>query len=369
MSTIPTPPTFKDQAVLVVGNGTALKGWQSVRVSRSIERLPSDFGLGMTERFIDASVVAVSPGDPFQLLLGADIVMTGYVDSVNAMLAPDEHTLAVAGRSKCADLIDCAAEWPGSQIANSNLEQIAAQLAKPYEGLEVWSDLTGLPIVTNMQFMLGETPYSIIERVARFSAALVYDDPEGHLILTRVGKEFAAGGLHEGINVENVTSAFSMLDRFSEYIAVLQALDMYQDFSGGSQNVITTQQDPTVPRHRRRIIIAENTSAVGVQITAQRAVWEMNRRTARSASVTVTTDSWRDASGALWKPNTLCHVELPSVKVATADLLIGSVTYRLDQSGTHADLTLMPPDAFKPEPYFLQPQTADVKSVDTSKVQ
>ena len=43
-----------DSVSLVVGTtGAALRGWTDVRVTRGIERMPSDFGIGMTERFTD----------------------------------------------------------------------------------------------------------------------------------------------------------------------------------------------------------------------------------------------------------------------------------------------------------------------------
>jgi prophage tail gpP-like protein len=362
-------PTFSDQAVLVTGDGAALTGWTSVRVTRGIERMPADFGISLSERYTDDLAVSVSPGDAFQLLLGSDVVMTGYVDTVNIQLGPQTHTLTVAGRSKCADLVDCSAEWPGMQIMNADLLQIAAQLVQPYQGVTVLSNLSGLPLVQQLNILFGETPWSILERIARFSAALVYDDPDGNLVITRVGTMLAAAGFQEGINVETASVNYSMLDRFSEYLAVQQAFDTLSDLSGGSMNVISTLEDSTVPRHRQHVIIAENLSAPGLDIAAQRAAWEMNRRTARGAAVTLTTDSWRDASGVLWTPNTLAHVQLPTLKMPDAMLLIGEVTYRLDSQGTHADLTLMAPDAFAPQPYFLQPQYQDVLPVNAGAVQ
>ncbi|GJG92831.1 phage baseplate assembly protein [Cupriavidus pauculus] len=359
-----------NEASLVIGaQARALKGWQQIRITRGIERMPSDFSITMSERFVSGGDVSVSPGDSFQLRLGADLVMTGYVDTVSPALSDGAHSISVAGRSKCADLVDCAAEWPGMQIVNSNIQQIATQLAVPYTGLGVVCDVTDMPYVQQLNIMLGETPYSVLERVARYSAVLLYDNAEGNLVITRVGDRVAAGGFAEGINVESIRGVFSVLDRFSEYMAVQQALDMLSDLSGGSLNVITRVADQGVTRRRQRVIVAENLSAIGIEVTQRRAVWEMNRRIARGNIVTLTTDSWRDADGALWEPNTLVHITAPTVKVPDAMMLIGSVTYRLDESGTHADLVLMPSDAFTPEPYQLQPQFADVIGTDVRGIQ
>lgn len=355
---------------LVIGDQQReMAGWNNVRITRGIERLPSDFSLTLTEKYPGVTDVVVNAGDPFHLFLGADVVMTGYVDTISDGYDAQNHTVAAAGRSKCADLVDCAAEWPGMQIVNSDLAQIATQLATPYKGLGVQCDLTGMPTVQQLNILLGETPWSIIERVSRYSAALAYDNAAGDLVLARVGTSEAAGGFEEGVNVESAGTVFSMLDRFSEYMAVQQALDMLSDLPGGSLNVITKVTDGGVARRRQRVIIAENLSASGLAITEQRAVWEMNRRIARGAAVRVTTDSWRDAAGKLWEPNTLVPVHLPTLKVWRENLLVGEVTYRLDDEGEHADVLLMPPDAFAPQPFLLQPQFADVLGTDVRGIQ
>ncbi|GCE81847.1 hypothetical protein MSKU3_3322 [Komagataeibacter oboediens] len=85
--------------------------------------------------------------------------------------------------------------------------------------------------------------------------------------------------------------------------------------------------------------------------------WEVNRRIGRAYPVTLTTDSWRDAAGQLWLPNTLAPV---TARDGTAsDLLIGELTLRQTvEDGTHADVVLMPPAAFSPEP-MLNPVLAD----------
>lgn len=360
----------ENEVRLVIGDQQReMAGWNNVRITRGIERLPSDFSLTLTEKYPGVTDVVVNAGDPFQLFLGADVVMTGYVDTISDGYDAQNHTVAASGRSKCSDLVDCAAEWPGMQIVNSDLAQIATQLTVPYKGLGVQCDLTDLPKVQQLNILLGETPWSIIERVSRYSAALAYDNATGDLVLARVGTTEAAGGFEEGINVESARKVFSMLDRFSEYMAVQQALDMLSDLSGGSLNVITKVTDGGVARRRQRVIIAENLSASGLAITEQRAVWEMNRRIARGIAVQLTTDSWRDAAGNLWEPNTLARVHLPELKVTESMMLIGEVTYRLDDDGEHADLLLMPPDAFAPQPFLLQPQFADVTATDVRGIQ
>ena len=78
--------------------------------------------------------------------------------------------------------------------------------------------------------------------------------------------------------------------------------------------------------------------------------WEWGRRLGRSQAASITCDLWRDTAGNLWQPNYLAPIEAPAADITGANWIIGSVTYRKDASGTHADLILMPPLAFEPQP-------------------
>jgi prophage tail gpP-like protein len=120
----------------------------------------------------------------------------------------------------------------------------------------------------------------------------------------------------------------------------------------------STFPDPNV-RHRRRVIIAEAGDA-GVDVGLQRGAWEAAARYGKSFRLTLTTDSWRDALGALWTPNTTVQVDIPALKLTARTWVISEVSYRRDRDGTHTDLVIMPPAAFQPEPILLAPTFADV---------
>jgi prophage tail gpP-like protein len=83
----------------------------------------------------------------------------------------------------------------------------------------------------------------------------------------------------------------------------------------------------------------------------------------RSMQVRLSTDSWRDASGALYEPNTLVDIDLPGLKLTPRIWLIADVTYVRDEQGTRTDLVIMPPQAFYPEPVTLYPVAPDYTTV------
>ena len=102
-------------------------------------------------------------------------------------------------------------------------------------------------------------------------------------------------------------------------------------------------------RFRPRAIVSEQVAGT-IDLGQQRAAWEMNRRNGRAQVAQITCDSWRDGAGTLWEPNKLALIDMAALKVTKQTWLIAQVVYRIDESGTHADVTLMPPAAFAPEP-------------------
>ncbi|ARK42655.1 phage baseplate assembly protein [Burkholderia pseudomallei] len=353
-----------DGILLSIGN-YMLSGWTSLRCTRGIERFPSDFEIGMTELFPgQANDVVVQPGDECILTIGLDPVVTGYVDKVLPSFNANMHEIRVTGRGKCQDVLDCAALWPSGQISNCTVVDIATKLAEPY-GVTVNCDVTGLPIIPQQNIMLGETAYEIIERSARFSALLVYEERDGTLRLARANTEAMASGIQEGINLESAAVDWSMDQRYSDITCVMIGTNNLQDLNAVNQPAYTII-DPNVPRFRNRIIIAE-AGEIGWNVGKQRADWEIARRAGRSRVVHVVVDNWRDVDGNLWEPNKLIDVLIPSLKVSKDQggtvperFLISEVTYHLGLDGTHAELTLMIPEAFEPQPIVLMPQYGDV---------
>lgn len=339
-------------------------------MTRGIERCPSDFDVLMTELYPgDLAAFVIQPGDACQVRLGDDLVITGYVDRLVPSFSDGQHAIRVMGRSKCADLVDCDAEWPGGQITGSSVVEIARKLAAPYGVSTSGADALPITVSTDVsdpdppiqQFnlMLGEKAFDIIERLCRYAALLAYDDPAGNLFLTRVGQVSAASGFEQGINVQSASLEYSMDQRYSEVLAFIQHVDTFAD-AGDGGNQIATVTDPNVPRHRRKVLIAESGDS-GFAVLQKRADWEVSRRSGRSRRLQVTTDGWRDSAGTLYAPNTLVPVNFPALKLESTTWLISEVTYKRDgQSGTTCDLVIMPPTAFDVQPTLLNKVQADV---------
>lgn len=340
-----TPPS--DDVSIVIG-GKRLAGWTEVRITRGIERIPNDFELKLTERFPgQADAMVILPGQACEVFIGIDKVVTGYVDRVMPMISARDHSITVTGRGKCQDLLDCAAEWPGGQISGSSVLEIAKKIAAPY-GIEVIGE-NGSTTIPQFNLMLGETAYEIIERLCRISQLLAYEDEDGVLNLATTKLDIAASGFAQGVNVLNAVAAWTQDQRFSEYQVYRFSFDPYKDIGEGG-NLVATFYDKGVQRHRRRIIIIENGKDMGLENAQDRAQWEAARRFGRSGEVRLSTDAWRDRSGALYQPNTLMPIDIPALKIHDKLWTVSEVTYHKTSAGTTCDLVLMPPDAFMVQP-------------------
>ncbi|WP_406867213.1 phage baseplate assembly protein [Paraburkholderia fungorum] len=345
---------MSDDLTLVIGS-QQISGWTSIRVSRGVERCPSDFEIEATERFPGVSDIEILPGSPCTVLLGSDIVISGYIDRIRPRIRKNEHAVIISGRGKCQDLVDCSVYQSGFQYLNMHVLDIAKQMAA-----EVGVNVSLAPgadqgdVIEQLNVIMGETPYDVIERICRFRAMLLYEDTDGSLILSNVtNRVSAASGFQEGINVEEAEGVYAMDGRFSTYVAVQMGLDVWRDVGDGG-NLIAIETDPGVPRNRPKVIIAEGVYG-GQVLAAERAKWEKARRAGRGFAVRLTTDGWRDSAGALYEPNTLVTLDIPSLKLNGKTWVIADITYTKSMQGTKAMLTCMPPNAFNPAPVILNP--------------
>jgi prophage tail gpP-like protein len=286
--------------------------------------------------------------------IGGDLVLTGYVDRYTAQINAGNHMIRISGRSKSEDLVDCSAVFgdinqPGFQQINGTTLAIVEQLAKPY-GITVKTSAGDGVTIPQFNILLGETPWEIIDRITRYSQMIVYDLPDGSIMLAKVGTDSMASGFSLGANVEEGDVSFSMDGRFSEYEGHLTSVLTFGTEAGvNTPDVGKIVRDEGVPRFRKRYVISEQ-FVNGRDIVYDRAVWEMNKRKGQSYQFNVKCDSWRDSAGKLWEVNKLAPIQAEALKLRNANYIIAAVTYTRDESGQHGQLTLMPPEAF-----FVQP--------------
>jgi prophage tail gpP-like protein len=352
-------PVGGDDLTLIIGN-TSWSGWTSVRLMRSLDTVPANFDIQVTEKYPASPDIDIKPGDVCKVQIGGDLVLTGYIDRYRAQVSPSAHTVEIIGRSKSADLVDCAAfigeKDPSKeqyQLPPGNTLSVVKALAAPY-GIAVNSTAGDGVAIPKYPISLGETAWELIDRITKYSQVVVYDMPDGSLMMATAGEEAMASGFVQGVNIEHAEVDFTMDQRYSIYEGFQTAvLGLTLD---GAANVPPSAiaTDTAVTRFRKKIIISEQNDTNG-DIISRRVNWEAARRAGRSTAVTLVCDSWRDTSNNLWAPNHIASVKLPALKIADVAWVIGQVTYIKDLDGRHAEVLLMPANAFLPEPLAFIP--------------
>lgn len=385
-----------NNAVRLEVNGSDYGGWKSVRIEAGIERQARSFDLAVTDRWPGATDVPrrIKPGDACQVYIGADLVLTGYVDATPIKYDGRSITVATRGRSKTADLVDCcpvqssstagssaAESWAdvkgpagtkaakvqppaqsASQWRNQKLERIAAALAAPYN-VQVYAEVdTGKPIAEH-SIQVGETVFESIDRMLRLRHVLSTDTALGQLVFIEVASGgHASTAIELGVNVLSADATLDYTGVFSDYIVKGQRAGSDSAFGSAvseEEGESTPEDDAGAPQLdgssgtardnmalRRRVLVLKQSGQADEGTVQDRADYERAHRKAKALQTTYTVAGWRQDDGALWVPNQLAAVRDEKVGFSV-DMLIAEVAYILDDQGMRCELKVGPPDGYR----------------------
>ncbi|WP_156293352.1 phage baseplate assembly protein [Serratia oryzae] len=326
-------------------------GWTSVSISAGIERLARDFNIEITRQWPGSEDVGnlqpkIKKGDPVTVLIGTDLVITGYIDATPVRYDARSVSVGIVGRSKTADLIDCSAMT--TQFTGRTFTQIAEQLARPFGVSVVNAGIESTPVI-GLQVDFGETVIDVLDKMMGLQQVLAYDNPAGELVIGPVGASHCVTALVLGENIISCDTEQSIKERFSEYQVAGQRAGNDEDFGEVITSAIRAKTVDGGVRRYRPMVIKQAGNATGGSVI-ERSQFEMLRRAARTDEVTYTVQGWRQGNGKLWEPNQLVTVYDPVLGFINRDMLIAEVTYSKSEQGTTAQLRIGPPDAYLPKP-------------------
>jgi len=339
-----TVPQNNVDDVFLYVRGTLFGGWLGVTITRSLEAVSGSFEVSLTDAW-EAGMEpwAIFDGDPVKVMIGNDVVITGYVDSTEVSHDASAHSLTVRGRDKTCDLVDCSLVNRPGEFRGKTPEAIASALCAPF-GITVKADVDTGGAVDPFRCQPGETVFEAIERLARSRQLLVSGQADGSVLLTRSGRARLGVSLAEGQNVLSCSVTSDSADRFSKYIVEGQS-----DGQGTANHTARASSfDTAVSRFRPLIIMAEEKADQAYCLN--RAKWEARIRAAKSQVASVTVQGWRISDGgALWSVGKLVNLDYPTCRIFAEDLLITDVTLTKSDQGTLAELTLKRPDIYLAE--------------------
>lgn len=338
-------PDLKAPEVTLKTDGNIYGGWKSIDIRRSLEFAANTFSLSITDRWAgETTSRPIRMGSPCEVWIDNEKLITGYVDDVAPRYTATERGIEVEGRSKIADLIDCAlslTDQEKSQFNGLNFLQLAQRLAKPF-GIGVVDRVGSFKQAAVRNLDPGKRVFEALEEWSREEAVILTADANGNLVITRASNERVRTMLKLGENIEAAQGRFSMKDRFSHYYVYAQSWANDDNFGAAAAHIAGRAEDLRV-RFRPTVIVAEE--AETREAVRKRAEWQRNVQYGRSMQATYTVTGWRHADG-LWTPNKLVRIEDEWMGLNGVWWLIATVRFLLDEKGMRTELTVMPKEAF-----------------------
>ena len=325
---------MSDEVTLKVG-GRAFGGWKSIRVARTIEAVAGSFDLTVTDACADhPDRFKLAPGASVVLMIGSDILITGYIDAVSPSLSATARSISVRGRCKTGDMVDCSAT--AKTYTKQNLVQLCTAIA---DGFGVSFSINGTDTtIETFTVAPGEKIYAAIERAARARGVFLVGSGKGNVTITAPGSTLSATRIVEGVNLLSISGDFTANERFATYEII--------GHGGGGWNAAAVSPQTatdTGARAPRKLVIAED--GLPADLATKRIQWEAATRAARATKLQGSLVGWRQDSGELWRPNILVSVVSPSIGV-DGKFLISGVTFSKSDSGTITTLDLKPRGSF-----------------------
>lgn len=336
--------------VRLLVDGQAFEGWKRLEVASSIEQMASNFVLGVSLKWDGQTLpYALREGLPCQLLLGEDLLVTGYIDDFEVSFDAQRVEVNVHGRDKTADLVDCAAIHKTGQWRGQGLRQIVSDIAAPFGIAVVVDDAADLgDVFKSFALEEGETAFNAIDRACRMRAVLCTSTPAGEVLLTQASEDEAGVQLIEGLNILRGNATHTWRERYSSVVLKGQGPGDDDESGATVAHAKAEATDAEINRYRPLVVVAEH--GAGLKTLQDRAAWEVAVRMGRGKRGRLSVVGWRTGlegrQGALWRKNTMAYINSPTLNL-DHELLIVGTTHRLTESGAETELTFARREAFE----------------------
>lgn len=336
--------------IILKVNNQKFSGWKTARVTRSMEQVSGDFALEFSDRWAEQEQAwQIKAHDAAEVLLDDITVITGYVDSVETSISGDDKVSSFSGRDKTGDLVDCSALADPGEWKKLKLDQIAEVLSAPF-GIEVVRETSVGDKFFVFKLQPGESVFEALERMGRMRGVLLTSNRKGNLVITSRSSEKSGTPLIFGDNILEAKVGYDFASRFSSY----ETIGQQGGKAWGNHKAVTRTKtrsistDSVIKRFRPKIIFSE--SQADNEAAKKRVQWEATVRAARSLSVEITVQGWKQSNGELWKPNILVDATIPPLHLKSTLLLVKTVFSSSEDTGTRTELTLRNKESFDLQP-------------------
>ena len=333
----------KNQVSLRVA-GNEYHGWLSVSVVIALQMLARSFTLSLTTQSSSDSKkqFKVAPGDSVELLIGQDVVVTGFVTKISESYSGLSRQLTVEGKSKTVDLVDCCIP-DGATYSYKKQKPISILTSvASYYGIKVIEECRKEDLV-DMSFppegKIGDSFITLLKKVN----LLLTDNAKGDLVLVSPGSsKRCSTDLKLGSNILTGSRTIDHGKLFQRYVLLGQGANPLSERASKDSKLKAVAEDSKV-RYRVNTM-TQTGNAIEAQLQARIGlIRDVSKANAETLSYTV--QGWRQNDGTLWPVNSLVGVIDSNFGLAK-DYLIYSVEFSKGSSGMTTKLGLTSPGAY-----------------------
>ncbi|WP_434779277.1 phage baseplate assembly protein [Neisseria sp. Ec49-e6-T10] len=341
----------------VMVNNAIYDKWESFRFGRSIESNCGRFSLTVTNTFpID---LPVRGNDEIKIMLGDNIVFTGWVNKLSDKGSLDGSTIEISGEDKTCDLIDsCVPDkvknTKGSLTLKQMCELVISSIGLDIKVIDLTQDKIGDKKVTAQKTAdVGERCMAFLTKLATKLQVWLVTDEDSNLVIMRAGEQetdLSLNYLLQGTKINNVLGASFDIDLRKLFNQVKIRGQKSLGFSATSDNAadfidLTGQHFDLDARESRYLEIKAKENMTGKELQ-QRAVDEVNYRKAQAYVYDCTLASFLTPSNQLIKLGQLIQINDERRDIA-GKFIIKSFDVDFDLDGTKVNLSLAPKEAYQ----------------------
>lgn len=338
------PDRIEDVSLRI--DGRDWRAWETIEIQRTLDSF-STVGFSapfQPERDEFRSTFQPFSYKPLDLHVGDELLFTGTLLGVDPALDPESKNVQTSAYSLPAVLADVTAPATAYPLELNGLKlgRIAETLAEPF-GLTVQMDADDGAVFRRVALDPDQLIQSFLIELAQQRNLVISDTPAGALRFLRSTSGGApVARLREGQPpLTSVVSTFSPQSYFSEITGIAKT----RSGRGGARFTVQNPFLSGVTRpHTFRL---EDTDGADVPAAARA---KLGRMLGAALSVSCEVPTWRDASGALWKPDTTVLLEAPGAMIyRETEFIIRDVTLRQEPGSLSASLSLVLPGAYSGE--------------------
>jgi prophage tail gpP-like protein len=332
----------QDEVGLAI-NGKAFRFWQSIEITLGLDsfstvRFTAPFEADRRE-FRDT--FRPFTYQTLDVTVGGAVLFTGRLVGIHPEVSAESRTVDVTAYALPAFIGDCTAPESALplEFRNVTLRTIAESLLRPFSLSVSFPDGDGAAFekaALETDQKIGE----LLADLARQRNRVIASTADGALLCWKSvapGSPVARLKDHE----QPVTGAapdFSPQDYYSQITG-------FSPTNRRRQGAKHTVLNPWLTDVLRPLSFKLDDTERGD--TAEETRAKAARMFANAAAFTVEVATWRDPSGALWKPNTTVTLLAPDAMVySESELLVRTVTLKQDKQSTTATLGLVLPGVF-----------------------